>query len=77
MSPIWVQTIEEWDPTFKYYAVINRNRIQKFQKMLDDKNYPHIVLVSSTMFSDFSEKYASLHWSRLIYEEADSIDLAK
>ena len=75
LLPIWVQTIEEWDPTFKYFAVINRNRIQKFQKMLDDENYPHIVLVSSTMFSDFTEKYARLHWSRLIYEEADSINI--
>ena len=27
------------------------------------------------MFSSFAEKYARLHWGRLVYEEADSISI--
>ena len=55
----------------KHITITRRNQINAF-KLENVDTTTHIVLISNTMYNDFTETVNCV-WSRVIYDEADSI----
>ena len=68
--------VQQWNTyitthtNLKHVCITRRNQIQNFK--IENYEHEHIVLISNTMHNDFSE-VVNCVWSRVIYDEADSI----
>lgn len=69
--------VQQWNTYIQTFTKLNhititrRNQIQAF-KLESVPETVHIVLVSNTMYNDFSETINCV-WSRVIYDEADTV----
>ena len=71
----WVSTIET-HTNLKYLGIYNKKSYEKFKEVFekDELNYD-IILISSTKYKDISNDLYNCAFSRLIFDEADSIKI--
>lgn len=68
--------VQQWNTyinehtTLKHICITRRNQINSFR--IENHENDQIVLISNTMYNDFGETVNCV-WSRVIYDEADSI----
>lgn len=69
--------VQQWNgyivnyTNLKHVTITRRNQIASF-KLKEIPESTHIVLISNTMYNDFTDSVDCV-WSRVIYDEADSI----
>jgi SNF2 family DNA or RNA helicase len=75
------QCVNQWDAymtnvsELKHFVIARRSHVQKHKLLKDD---PDVIIISSTMYNAFfsEQENSSSNWSRVIYDEADSINIS-